>query len=52
MKNSTNGKSKESIPLKTQETKENISESIDTIASFLFEAIKRKSNEQQQRKGA
>lgn len=52
MENSTNGKSKENVTLKTQETKENISESIDTIASFLFEAIKRKSNEQQQRKGA
>lgn len=50
MENFTDGKSKENITLNTQEIDSKITESIDTIALLLFEAIKRNSKEQQQRK--
>lgn len=57
MENSTqnispNEKNGENNIIKTHETNEALSESLDTIAFFLFEAIKRKSNKQLQRKGA
>ncbi|GIN59586.1 hypothetical protein J8TS2_39050 [Lederbergia ruris] len=50
--NSSNEKKEESNNLKSQVSNEAISESIDTIAFYLFEAIKRKSNHQFQKKGA
>lgn len=57
MKNSTkgispNGKSEEIRNEDIQNANEGISDSLDTIAFYLFEAIKRKSNQQLQRKGA
>jgi len=48
---SPNEKNEEVNNLNTQNTNEKISDSLDTIAFYLFEAIKRKSNQQLQRKG-
>lgn len=49
--NSPNGNKEEANNLKSQVSNETISESLDTIAFYLFEAIKRKSNHQLQKKG-
>ncbi len=49
---SPNGRNEEIHNEVTQKAYENSSDSLDTIALYLFEAIKRKSNQQLQRKGA
>lgn len=49
---SPNGRNEEINNEDTQKAYENSADSLDTIALYLFEAIKRKSNQQLQRKGA